>query len=177
MLIGLVVDVETTGLDWNKHSVIQVGYVAVDMDKWEVVGNGDFLVKPYKEFIVQPKAVAVNNIDVRDVFTNGKSVREIYSELAKIGGNGLMFFVGWNVWFDYMFIQDMLSRIGVDFGDLFFRSPIDVKSIYMSKYKEHVSLQTAADKLGVNPIVSAYHDAGFDAHVTYLVWKKLMGGY
>lgn len=178
MLNIIFVDVETTGINWDKHSVIQVGYVIADFNTSQMIESGSFFIKPYRDdFIVSVDAMKVNKIDLRSVFDEGVEPKAVFEHWRSFTGGKKLIFAGWNVWFDYMFVDNMFKETGLDFGALFYRSPLDVKSIYMDIMHRSDNLEKASEHLRVKPIVTAFHDAEFDALMAYNVWKKLRGWY
>jgi len=175
-VIFAFIDVETTGLDWNKHSIVQLGYVVSD-ERGNILADGDFLVYPGDEFIVSKDALSVNNVNVREALEQGKSAKEVYEffKQFKESPNHGIVFSGWNVCFDWLFVKTWFERNGLDFFDVFAKSMVDVKSLYISRYKRIDNLKNAARRLNINTPISNWHDAGFDAFVTYLIWKRLEG--
>lgn len=178
MLNVAFIDVETTGIDWNKHSIIQVGCVIADFEGGRMIESKAFFIKPYKDdFIVSPDAMKVNKIDLRTVFEEGTEPTTVFNYWRRFINDGKLIFAGWNVWFDYMFINEMFKATGLDFNVLFYRSPMDVKSIYMNVMHKGDNLERASERLNVKPAIAAFHDAEFDALMTYNIWKKLRRWY
>lgn len=176
MLNIAFIDVETTGVDWDKHSIIQIGYVIANFGDGRMIESGSFFIKPYRdEFIVSPDSMKINKIDLRTVFEEGIEPNTVFEHLKGFVDDKKLIFAGWNVWFDYMFIDNMFKVVGLDFGDLFYRSPIDVKSIYMNVTHRGDNLEKATKYLKIRPAITSFHDAEFDALMTYNIWKKLRG--
>jgi DNA polymerase III epsilon subunit-like protein len=104
------VDIETTGLDPDKHGVIEFGAVICD----PAVGfrHGlQTLVNPGRNIAVSPKALEVNGISEADFRAAGvPGYGDFALQLQNLGARanntgGKPIIGGWNVHFDYGFIR------------------------------------------------------------------------
>lgn len=166
----IIVDVETTGLDPLKNSIVSIG--AVDFEK------GD-------EFYVECCAIPGREIDDAALAINGftkeecldiskKSAIEAYKEffLWTTDNRGVML-AGQQVGaFDAKFLQHMHELAGLGKWPFGHRT-VDLHSVAYAKYKESLSLDGILAKVGLGPETKP-HNALNGARLEYQAFKTLL---
>jgi len=109
----VVVDVETTGLDPKKYSIVSIG--AVDFDNPERTFYGECRI--YDGAKVSEDALKVNGFTLEEVQDpNKKSLEEIMHEFVSwLGECEELTMIGQNPSFDRDFINNSFWRAGIDF--------------------------------------------------------------
>jgi DNA polymerase III epsilon subunit family exonuclease len=104
----VVVDLETTGLDSEKHEIIEIGAVRVNRDS-DVHDTFQVLVKPKRK--ISKKITEITSITQDMLEKDGQSLDSAMSEfVAFIGDNRL---VSFNAEFDMAFLQNASSQFGL----------------------------------------------------------------
>ena len=123
----LIIDVETTGIDCNKHACIELGAMLLDRDLNPIREYSTFIT-PWEGAEIQSEAMAVNGITPAEL-ERAPSVSEVVEQFHCIfqPDQRKLFISGWNVWFDVGFLKAMYGRAGRDWP---FRSRmLDMQSI------------------------------------------------
>lgn len=182
----LFLDIETSGLDPGKHSILSLGMV-VSTNEFENYKSFYEEIR-YEELVITPKAIEINNIE----FKSQKNrislqeadqrafdfVRKYFSE------NNKPIVIGLNVGeFDLMFINkhmpklaSVLNRRSVNLNSLVYLLA-DLKSIDFMKLKHDLSEKAFArvDQLGLGlKIHHALYDALFNLSLYSLIKKFLV---
>lgn len=128
----LVIDVETTGLDPQRHSILSLGLVVVESQF--VTQSKEILIKSYGE--IDPKAMEVNKIDMEQHHKNALAPYDAVLELLRfleenfdIWEEKKIVLAGHNVSFDISFLKQLMQRANVDFSKFFSHRSIDIHSI------------------------------------------------
>jgi DNA polymerase-3 subunit epsilon len=173
------IDIETTGLDVERHEIIQLGVVLVDQI-WGNKQNPDF--KILDEFEVKVKPERIGQADKVALKINGyneeawkdalnlKDAMKIFSEKTK---DSIM--VAHNVAFDFCFLAKAFSVTGVP-NKMHFHK-LDTISIAFAKLHlnedvDRYSLQFLCDHFGIEN--KNAHTALSDCRATLELYKKLM---
>jgi hypothetical protein len=161
------IDVETSGLDVEVHSLIQVG-LASGLGEWMSCD-----VQPYPgPVVISPEALAVNGFTPERISAGlyPREADELCSEwLAKRFGDERLVPVGWNVGtFDMPFVLMTLPLTAAHFG---YRS-CDLNAVLFAKtFSTGWEVKGSFDQLkgGTKERVAGllgwehWHDAGYDA--------------
>jgi len=105
-----IYDIETGGLDYTKHPIIEIAIIGIN-EKLEEVFKYENYVKPYNYLIVEPGALKANGINMDSVYNNGIEVRQLYEDLKKLFkqykvGRAKPILVGHNIYnFDNGFVE------------------------------------------------------------------------
>jgi len=167
------VDVETTGLDPDKDSVIQVGVVRTDYTGTQVKARMCLKVKPSTP--VHPRAAAVNGY-TPEGWADAVEPAAAALHLAAISQGAE--FAGHCVWFDVRFCENLLKKNGVrvPWG----RRNIDTQTLVHLMRAQNpamngTNLQAALEELGGQR--DAVHDAAEDAEWSRRVYAHVMAQY
>lgn len=187
MIKHCFIDLETTGLDPVKHGVIQIaGIIVVDREEKD---RFDFTVRPHEMKIVESDALKVNK-RTQDEIAGFRSPENVHVNLCdaftwyvdQYECTDKMFFLGYNVRFDYDFLWQWFKDCGDKyFGSWFWNPPIDVMQaaiIYLQDRRaqmENFKLATVARELGIEVKEEELHDAMTDIELTKQIWDKVTG--
>jgi DNA polymerase III subunit epsilon len=173
------VDTETTGLDPERHEIIQIGCVVVSQHT-NANGTQDFTIIDEFELKVKPEhietaekvALRVNGYRPEDwVFAYSlKEAMQIYTKKTE---GAIM--VGHNLPFDYNFLSKAFSTTGVE-NKMHFHK-LDTISIAFAKSKKREDI----DKFSLYHLCQIFkiensraHTALADAKATFELYKKLL---
>jgi DNA polymerase-3 subunit epsilon len=178
------IDTETTGIDPQKHALIQMaGIVVIDN---EVKEEFDFRVRPFPEDVVDLQALVVNNVKEEDLtgypepLTVIRQAEAIWRKYVdRYAKSDKFWFVGYNARFDYDFIRRLWEKAGQRyFGAYFFFPPLDVMNLAAFHLMDRRStlpnfkLSTVAEALGLKA-EGELHDAVTDIRLTQKMFAVL----
>lgn len=106
-----ITDVETTGLDYQLHEIIEIGLIVADQKTLKVLDEWSVKIKPQKiKTAAEPalKVAGYNKLDWLKAVTL-KEAMEIYSQKTK---NAI--FVAQNSFFDWAFLSEAFKHTGVE---------------------------------------------------------------
>lgn len=103
-------DVETTGLDFRVHEIVEIGLVVVSPDTLDVVKTFEAKVKPERIETASKKALEINGYNEADWVSalSLKAAMKLYAEISKDA-----VFCAHNVTFDWGFIDEAFKKTGV----------------------------------------------------------------
>lgn len=171
------IDVETTGVDPEKHEIIELGVVLVKQlgeegKDFEVISELDLKIKPEHIETADPQALKVNGYDEGQwIFANTlKEAMTVFSEKTKDA-----IFVAHNITFDNAFIEKAFQKTGV-LSQMFYPKIDTISVAYAKLHKnlkvEKFRLQKLCEYFGIQN--NKAHTALSDARATFEVYKKLM---
>lgn len=180
----LMYDLETTGLDFNKHAIHQMsGIVLIDGVEKE---KFDFRMAPHPTALIEPKALEVSNVTLEQIQAYPDNIMT-YKEIVLLLGKYVNKFnkldkfqlIGYNnVKFDGDFLRAYFAHCGDKyFGSWFWNGSSDVMVLaadYLQDERhllENFQLRTVAKHLGIEVDESKLHDAQYDIHLTWEVYK------
>lgn len=107
----LVVDVEATGLDPSRHSLIEIGAVLLD-ENLKSIKEYSSLVAPLPGREINKESMAVNKISMEELKTapDYKKVIEEFHEAFCLDPI-VPTISGWNVWFDADFMRVLYDKV------------------------------------------------------------------
>ncbi|MBE7082090.1 MAG: hypothetical protein E7378_00200 [Clostridiales bacterium] len=157
----VVFDVETTGLIPDKNDITEIG--AVKIENGKITQVFQTLCKPHIEISEEiTKLTGITN----QMVENERYCEDIIEDFLLFAGDSVM--VGYNVKFDYQFIQFTAQRIGKSFKNEFRDCMGDAKDkLFLPNYK----LGTVVASLGID--LSNAHRALYDATATAEAFLKL----
>jgi DNA polymerase III epsilon subunit family exonuclease len=108
----VVVDVETTGLDSEKHEIIEIGAVRVHRDS-NMHDTFTALIKPKKK--ISNKIIEITGITNEMLEQQGEQLNNVLSDYLKfIGDSRLVYF---NAPFDHAFLSRDIKNMGVQINN------------------------------------------------------------
>lgn len=160
----VLLDVETTGLDFNKNELLEIGLIKVEKDS--VIDECDYLLKPLGG--IPKKIELLTGITEKEVNANSIAIEQALKQTMEfIKGNVI---IGYNVNFDCMFLKKACDKHKIKCT---IRKIKDVENLAVQKLKDvqDYKLETVANKLGIQKKQS--HRALDDCRLTLDVMKKL----
>ncbi len=168
------VDIETTGIDRDRHEIIELAVVLARMKDGMLVVEDqlDVKIQPRHMETADPQALRVNGYTEAD-WLFAVSLEEALKLFIK-KTEGAVFFAH-NITFDYPFIEKALKDCGLEHAMHF--QKIDTLSLafgilHTSDDLGKLSLRALCEQLGIEN--KKAHSAFADAYALYEVFKKLM---
>lgn len=168
-------DIETTGMDVNKHEIIELGCVLVkeqDDGSYKIVDELDLKIQPTHIETAEPEALRVNGYEPSAWFF-AHSLKDALTELTAKAEGAVV--IGQNISFDWSFLAKAFADCGME--DPFFYAKMDTRSMAFAKLKDmhdisKLSLRALCEYFGVQN--NRAHTALADARATFEVFEKLM---
>lgn len=162
--IYVVVDIETSGLDYKTDKIIEIGAVKTN-SKGEILDEFSYIIK--QDIKLNKEIVNLTGINEEDL-ADGKDEKEALEELIKFIDNYKL--IGYNFSFDLKFLNNSLKQNGIQeirnqFYDLM--DYVKKENLFMKNYK----LQTALNKYGIEH--TQKHRALDDARITAMLSSKV----
>lgn len=170
----IFLDLETTGLDVQKHEIIEIGAIRVNSQKpFEIEEELSLKIIPLHIESADKEALKIVGYS-DESWQEAIPLEKALQILENFSKQGVM--TGFNVSFDWAFLHKAYSCIGKE--EPFHYHRLDVLSmaylqLFNKKNIKKFSLSVICDELKV-PRGNKHH-ALVDAKATYLVFKKLMG--
>lgn len=160
----IVLDLETSGLDYKIDKIIEIGAVKTN-SKGEILDTFSYIIK--QDIKLNKKIVNLTGIKDEDL-ADGKDEIEVLEELIDFIGNYKL--VGYNFAFDIKFLNIFLKQNGLQVienqcYDLM--EYVKKENLFMKNYK----LQTALNKYGIEH--TQKHRALDDARITAILSSKV----
>lgn len=168
------VDIETTGIDREKHEIIEIGCVIAKVKDGvlTVVDQLNLKVQPRHIETAEPQALRINGYNEADWLfaVSLESAMKTFVEQTE----GAIF-LAHNITFDYPFIEKALTECGLE-NRMYFQK-IDTLSLAFGILHTNddlgkLSLRALCDQFGIEN--KNAHSAFSDAYALYEVFKKLM---
>jgi len=169
--LPVVIDVETTGVDMTKHGLLEVALVTVDFDdrgQLVPVSKDFWHIEPFEGAEIDPKAMAVNQIDHNHPFRFAKPEHIVLTEFfnaieqaVKQTGCRRAVLVGHNAHFDLNFILTAAKRCKITKTPLHSFTCIDTATLGAIFYGKTVlakALKSAKIAFDKNQAHSAVYD-------------------
>lgn len=187
-MIKIFYDVETTGVDHRKHSIIQLAGLIEKDD--EVVDQFDYLIKPHPKAAIEPEAMAVNKRTVEEIMgfpEMGVVLKEFKKKLGlyvdRYDKQSKIMLVGFNNnAFDNFFLRNMFELCGDQFfNSWFYGNTLDV-SVLASQYllsrrpaMPTFKLKRVALELGIEIEKDRLHESVYDVELTRQIYRIVTG--
>jgi DNA polymerase-3 subunit epsilon len=177
----LVLDTETTGLYPNRHQVLTVGLIEVDVsaDHLEFLSEAHIFIK-HPEYNISSMAMQINNIDIESHNLKATPVKEAMKQIDNFMDNGSLWktpLLGHNLHFDQRFLKFLFQEH--DYKYPFSEEKDDTRYIWQRFGREglidnytNAKLGTVADHFGID--YSQAHDALADCRITAEVFHRLL---
>lgn len=150
-----LVDVETTGLDPERHEMVDLGAVYIRPDG-EVIGRFFVRILPRHPERLDPGAAAVNGYSAarwRDAgaVDEAEAVRRWRAFHAQASGGAPVTFCAFNAWFDQAFTDALLRRQGSSWRALFHYQILDLPSMAWAQGARDLGNDALARRYGIEP--------------------------
>ncbi len=179
------IDLETTGLDPNLNGILEIAIIT------RIPGQQDqsfqTFIKPIKNDLIVPAALAVNKIRFEDAEKFPESAK-VHNDLTNFLGQFVnkfdpedkFIFVAYNANFDYQFLRSFFVKCDDKyFGSLFFYPPLDIMQI---AFKHLLNVRhkmpnfkqvTVAPELGIEIDLKKAHGAMYDVEIVRKIHDTL----
>ena len=169
----VLLDTETTGLQYNRDEIIEFAAVAVEQRNGEavVVAEYDELVALNPGGFVPPKIQELTGISTQDLRERGIPKTRVCRDIAElIAGNTLL--LAYNAHFDLSFLFYLLLRSG-DPTILKGKDKLDLLTVYRDRHSFPHKLCNAIDTYGLGGQVVNSHRAVDDVLATVAVMSAM----
>ena len=169
----LILDTETTGLNYSRDEVIEFSAVAVEKvnGTHQVVAEYDQLVSLSPGGFVPPKIEQLTGISTQDLREKGVAKTRVCRDIAElIAGNTLL--LAYNAHFDLSFLFYMLLRDG-DPRILKGKDKLDLLTVYRDRHDFPHRLANAIEVYGLSGKVVNSHRAIDDVIATVAVMEEM----
>lgn len=172
------IDTETTGLDADRHELIQIAGIVVqiqnpsDVSTYQIREEFEYKIRPEHIATADPKALKINRYDP-SAWGDAQSLTEVMPLVAQKTKGAVL--VAHNVAFDALFLDRAFKKAGVVSEMHYHR--LDTISIAYALLKnnqdvDHLSLRALCNYFGI--VQEAEHEALADVRATLELYKKLM---
>ena len=169
----VILDTETTGLQYNRDEIIEFSAVAVEKvgGTHQVVAEYDQLVTLSPGGFVPPKIEQLTGISTQDIRERGVAKTRVCRDIAElIAGNTLL--LAYNAHFDLSFLFYMLLRDG-DPRILQGKDKLDLLTVYRDRREFPHKLCAAIEAYGLTGKVVNSHRAIDDVIATVAVMEEM----
>lgn len=177
------IDVETTGLSYQKHSVIQVAGIIMDGNKF--LQDFNYTMQPDWNKQIDPRALQVNGRttdELKGFDGPRKAWGEVKEDLSQYidpyDTQDKAFFIAYNSQFDYGFVRSAWRQyVGSYFNSFFWTTHICAKHLaayYLQNKRSQMvdfKLSTVCKTLGIN--LENAHDAMADCIALREVYESV----
>lgn len=161
----VILDIETTGLDPNKHEIIEVGALLIRRNALEAKYTA--LLKVYTAIpVFIQKLTGINETMLAE---RGRDKNEVLEELRCFIGDNVI--LGHNVHFDLDFLNAALSRLGMGVIENQFLDTMELYSQQFTVKNKRKKLSEIAKQCGVN--VEQKHRALNDCYLLKAVYDSI----
>ncbi len=173
------VDVETTGFDYEKNEIIELGAVIVKQNSvpgrgpsLEVLYELEYKIKPRRIETANPQALRINGYNEAE-WLFAADITQVMKDFSSKAADAT--FVAHNLVFDWRFIEAAFKESGVDnpmhYGKLDTLSMAFTK-LYHDEKVQSFKLESLAEYFGVKN--EKAHTALSDAKTTFEIYKKML---
>jgi DNA polymerase III epsilon subunit-like protein len=167
----LFVDLEMTGLDVEKHEIVEIAALLVHQPDFKVINSFYTKVKPVHPETGDPKSLKVISFNSKN-WHDAIPLRQALQELAEFAPK--CFLAGWCVQNEWDFLNYALQKEGIPY--FYEHRLIEVFSLAYARYYQDpdmkfISLPSVARRLG---IYIDQHKPDSDIRATYEIFKKLI---
>lgn len=166
-----VTDLETTGLEHQRHEIIQIARVVIDTVDESIVGSLTMsqYIQPTRWDQRDDAAMAINGITFSRLQTEGISSDQALAAYCRDVNWGETVLAAWGADFETQFLREAVRQIGRDVP--FNYKVIDVRSLaHLPRawlgFTEYLGLGESCDYYSVNFDRGRAHDALYDATKT-----------
>ncbi|MPV86649.1 ribonuclease T [Ostreibacterium oceani] len=181
--LPVVVDLETGGFDANKHALLELAAVVLDMDERGNLFKKHTIhahVKPFAGASIDPAALQVNGIvpnhPLRIAKDEKQALTELFSGLKKHlaeAGCSRAIMVAHNAMFDLGFLQAAVARCQIKDSPFHSFSTFDTVTLGGVMTGQTV-LSRIAEQCGLDYDTAKAHGAKYDAELTADIFCQLV---
>ncbi|KRG69014.1 ribonuclease T [Pseudoxanthomonas dokdonensis] len=184
--LPVVVDVETGGFDWNRHALLEIAVVPIDLDEAGELILGDtasahLIPAPGTE--IDPKSLEITGIVLDHPFRFAKAERDALDHVfapvraaLKKHGCQRAILVGHNAHFDLNFLNAAVARTGHKRNPFHPFSVFDTVSLAGVAYGQTV-LARAVQAAGMEWNAEDAHSAVYDTEQTARLFCKIVNAW
>ena len=184
--LPVVVDVETGGFDWNRHALLEIAVVPLDIDGAGRIVRGATTsahVMPAPGTEIDPKSLEVTGIIIDHPFRDAKAERPALEavfapvrEACKRHGCQRAILVGHNAHFDLNFVNAAVARSGHKRNPFHPFSVFDTVTLAGVAYGQTV-LARAVQAAGFDWNAAEAHSAVYDAERTADLFCRIVNAW
>ena len=184
--LPVVVDVETGGFDWNRHALLEIAAIPIDLDDNGRFVLGDMVsahVVPAPGTEIDPKSLEVTGIIIDHPFRMAKQEKEALDHVfaavrAAVRRHGCQraILVGHNAHFDLNFLNAAVARVQHKRNPFHPFSVFDTVTLCGVAYGQTV-LARAVQAAGMEWSSAEAHSAVYDAERTAQVFCKVANAW
>lgn len=184
--LPVVVDVETGGFDWNRHALLEIAVVPIEMDANGLLFPGETSsahVVPAPGTDIDPKSLEVTGIVLDHPFRFAKEEKAALDHVfapvraaVKKHGCQRAILVGHNAHFDLNFLNAAVARTGHKRNPFHPFSVFDTVTLAGVAYGQTV-LARAAQAAGLEWNAADAHSAVYDTEQTARVFCKIANAW
>ncbi|RDZ28993.1 ribonuclease T [Lysobacter silvisoli] len=184
--LPVVVDVETGGFDWNRHALLEIAVLPLELDEHGQLIPGittSAHVVPAPGTLIDPKSLEITGIDIDHPFRDAKPERAALEavfapvrEACKRHGCQRAILVGHNAHFDLNFLNAAVARSGHKRNPFHPFSVFDTVTLGGLAYGQTV-LARAVQAAGFHWNAEEAHSAVYDAERTAELFCKVVNAW
>ena len=184
--LPVVVDVETGGFDWNRHALLEIAVVPIDLDENGAFALGETAsahVVPAPGTLIDPKSLEITGIDIDHPFRDAKPEREALDLIfavvrAAVHRHGCQraILVGHNAHFDLNFLNAAVARVGHKRNPFHPFSVFDTVTLAGVAYGQTV-LARAVQAAGMEWNSAHAHSAVYDTERTAELFCRIVNAW
>ncbi|MGO1541018.1 MAG: ribonuclease T [Luteimonas sp.] len=184
--LPVVVDVETGGFDWNRHALLEIAVVPIDLDpdgRYILGETASAHVVPAEGTEIDPQSLEVTGIDLDHPFRMAKPEREALNHVfapvraaVKKHGCQRAILVGHNAHFDLNFLNATVARCGHKRNPFHPFSVFDTVTLGGMAYGQTV-LARAVQAAGFDWDAAEAHSAIYDAEQTARLFCTVLNSW
>lgn len=184
--LPVVVDVETGGFDWNRHALLEIAAVPIDLDEQGRFVTGETAsvhLVPAPGTEIDPKSLEVTGIQLDHPFRLAKPEKEALDHVfapvrAAVRKHGCQraILVGHNAHFDLNFLNAAVARVQHKRNPFHPFSVFDTVTLAGIAYGQTV-LARAVQAAGMDWSADDAHSAVYDAEQTAKLFCKIANAW
>ena len=184
--LPVVVDVETGGFDWNRHALLEIAAIPIDLDEHGQLVPGEVTsahVVPAEGTLIDPKSLEVTGIVIDHPFRFAKPERDALDHIfaavrtaVKKHGCQRAILVGHNAHFDLNFLNAAVARVAHKRNPFHPFSVFDTVSLAGIAYGQTV-LARAVQAAGLPWRSEDAHSAVYDTDRTAQLFCRVVNAW
>lgn len=184
--LPVVVDVETGGFDWNRHALLEIAAIPVDLDEHGQLVPGEVTsahVVPADGTLIDPKSLEVTGIVIDHPFRFAKPEREALDHIFAAVRTAVKkhecqraILVGHNAHFDLNFLNAAVARVAHKRNPFHPFSVFDTVSLAGIAYGQTV-LARAVQAAGLTWRSEDAHSAVYDTDRTARLFCRIVNAW